>query len=100
MNRAVLDSLESGLIWFDAERRIVDVNRAARETLGLGDRHVGARIEDLGWAQSDEQGTAMPEHARPLRRALDGDGATTSGVVVVDTAERGKRWLRIRAVPV
>ena len=100
MNRAVLDSLESGLIWFDAERRIVDVNRAARETLGLGERHVGARIEDLGWAQSDEQGAAMPEHARPLRRALDGNGETTSGVVVVDTAERGKRWLRIRAVPV
>ncbi|MFL6626701.1 MAG: PAS domain-containing protein [Vitreoscilla sp.] len=100
MNRAVLDSLESGLMWFDADRRIVDANRAAREVLGLDERHFGARIDDLGWAQSDEQGATLPEQARPLRRALDGGGETTSGVVVVHTAERGKRWLRIRAVPV
>jgi PAS domain S-box-containing protein len=100
MNRAILDSLESGLMWFDADRRIVDVNRAAREMLGLDERHFGARFEDLGWAQSDERGAAMPAEARPLRRALDGGGETTSGVVVVDTTERGKRWLRIRAVPV
>jgi len=99
-DRRILDSLESGLLWFDAERRIVDANRAAREVLGLDERHFGARFEDLGWAQSDEHGAAMPEHARPLRRALDGNGETTSGVVVVDTSERGKRWLRIRAVPV
>ena len=100
MNRAVLDSLESGLMWFDADGRIVDANRAAREVLGLDERQFGARIEDLGWAQSDEQGAAIPEQARPLRRALDGGVETTSGVVVVHTSERGKRWLRVRAVPV
>ena len=100
INRAVIDSLESGLLWFDADRRIVDANRAAREVLGLEERHFGARVEDLGWGQSDEQGAPMPEHARPLRRALDGNGETASGVVVVETSERGKRWLRIRATPV
>jgi len=100
MNRAVLDSLESGLMWFDADGRIVDANRAAREVLGLDERHFGARIEDLGWAQSDEQGAAIPEQARPLRRALDGGVEMTSGVVVVHTSERGQRWLRVRAVPV
>ena len=100
INRRILDSLESGLMWFDAERRIVDANRAAREVLGLEERHFGARIEDLGWAQSDEHGMPMPEEARPLRRALDGSGETTSGIVVVDTSARGRRWLRIRATPV
>jgi PAS domain S-box-containing protein len=100
INRRILDSLESGLMWFDAERRIVDANRAAREVLGLEERHFGARIEDLGWAQSDEHGMPMPEETRPLRRALDGSGETTSGIVVVDTSERGRRWLRIRATPV
>jgi len=99
-DRRILDSLESGLLWFDADLRIVDANRAAREVLGLDERHIGARIEDFGWAQSDEHGTPMPEETRPLRRALDGNGETASGIVVVDTSERGRRWLRIRATPV
>ena len=100
IDRHVLDSLESGLLWFDAERRIVDANRSAREVLGLDESHFGARFEDLGWGQTDEHGARMDAEARPLRRALDGGGETTTGVVVVDTSRRGQRWLRIRATPV
>lgn len=100
MDRRIVDSLESGLLWFDEELRIVDANRAAREVLGLGDGALGVRIDDLGWAQSDERGVPMPEDERPVRRALRGNGETTSGVVVVRTTRRGERWLRVRAVPV
>ena len=35
INRRIADSMESGLVWFDAELRIVDANRAARDVLGL-----------------------------------------------------------------
>lgn len=100
INRALLDSLESGLLWFDADLRIVDANRAAREVLGLDESRFGARIDDLGWVQHDEHGVAMPEHGRPVWRALHGSGETTSGVVVVHTTDRGQRWLRVRALPV
>ena len=99
-DRRLLDSLESGVLWFDAELRIVDANRAAREALGLDESRFGARIDDLGWVQSDEHGMPMPERNRPVRRALEGNGETTSGVVVVHAAGRGQRWLRVRAVPV
>jgi PAS domain S-box-containing protein len=100
IGRHIFDSLESGMLWFDAELRIVDCNRAARELLGLDERSFGRRIDDLGWVQSDEHGTAMPEEARPVRRALQGGGETATGVVVVQTTHRGERWLRVRAVPV
>jgi PAS domain S-box-containing protein len=99
-DRRILDSLESGLIWFDEELRIVDTNCAAREVLGLGSDAVGMRIDDLGWAQSDDRGVPMAEDDRPVRRALQGNGETASGVVVVQTTHRGRRWLRVRAVPV
>jgi len=100
INRRVLDALESGVLWFDEELRIVDANPAARRLLGLGDGALGQRIDDLGWAQSDEQGVPMPEEQRPVWRALHGDGTTTTGVVVVQTTHHGRRWVRARATPV
>ena len=99
-DRRIVDSLESGLLWFDEDLRIVDANRAAREALGLGEGALGMHIDDLVWAQSDDRGVAMPQEDRPVRRALRGNGETTSGVVVVQTALRGQRWLRVRAVPI
>ena len=98
-SRRIFDSLESGMLWFDADLRIVDANRAAREVLGIDERAYGARIDDLGWPQSDEHGQPMPQQARPLWRALNGNGETASDIVVVQTP-RGQRWLRVRAVPV
>ena len=98
-SRRIFDSLESGMLWFDADLRIVDANRAAREVLGIDERAYGARIDDLGWPQSDEHGQPMPQQARPLWRALNGNGETASDIVVVRTP-RGQRWLRVRAVPV
>jgi len=99
-NRRITDSMEAGLLWFDDDLRIVDANLAAREVLGLRPGQFGARIDDLGWEQSDEQGVRMPQETRPVWRALHGNGETTQGVVVVQTPHHGQRWLRVRAVPV
>jgi PAS domain S-box-containing protein len=99
-DRRIIDSLESGLLWFDADLRIVDANSAAREVLGLGDGPLGVRADDLGWTQNDEHGAPMPLEQRPVWRALHGNGETTSGTVVVQTPRHGERWLRVRAVPV
>ncbi len=99
-DRRIIDSLESGMLWFDTELRIVDANRAAREVLGLGDGPLGARIGDLGWVQNDEHGVPMPLEQRPAWRALHGGGETASGTVIVQTPSHGERWLRVRAMPV
>ncbi len=99
-SRRIFDSLESGVLWFDDELRIVDANRAAREVLGMGEEAIGRRIDDLGWVPSHEHGAPMTQEARPVVRALRGNGETTSGVVVVRTSRGGQRWLRVRAVPV
>ena len=97
-DRRVIDSLESGMLWFDDELRIVDANRAARHVLGLGEGPIGVRADDLGWAQNDEHGVPMPPEQRPVWRALHGNGETTFGTVIVQTPH-GERWLRVRAMP-
>ncbi len=99
-DRRIVDSLESGLIWFDADLRIVDTNRAAREVLGLDRGSLGMRIQDMGWVQTDENGVVMPEDQRPVWRAIHGEGEGAGGTVVVQTPRHGERWLRVRAVPV
>ena len=99
-NSRILDSLESGLLWFDADLQIVDANRAARDALGLGSAELGGDIDELGWAPFDENGAPMPREQRPAYRALHGDGQTIAGMVVVRTRHRGERWLRVRAAPV
>jgi len=98
-DRRIIDSLESGMLWFDDELRIVDANRAARDVLGLGDGPIGVRAGDLGWAQNDEHGVPMPLEQRPVWRALHGNGETTFGTVIVQTPHHGERWLRVRAMP-
>ena len=100
ISRRIFDSLESGVLWFDDQLRIVDANRAARELLGLDEGSFGGRIDDLGWMQSDEHGEPMAQEARPVWRALHGNGETTTGIVVVRTPKQGQRWVRARAVPV
>ena len=99
-DRRIVDSLESGLLWFDADLRVVDANRAARDVLGLDRSALGLRVHDMGWVQTDEHGVVMPEDQRPVWRAIHGNGEATSGTVVVQTPRHGERWLRVRAVPV
>ena len=99
-DRRIVDSLESGLLWFDADLRVVDANRAAREVLGLDRSALGLSVRDMGWVQTDEHGVVMPEDQRPVWRAIHGNGEATSGTVVVQTPRHGERWLRVRAVPV
>lgn len=98
-DRRIIDSLESGMLWFDADLRIVDANRAAREVLGLGGGPLGVRLGDVDWAQNDEHGTPMPLEQRPVWRALHGQGETTFGTVIVQSPRHGERWLRVRAMP-
>ncbi|WP_433365327.1 ATP-binding protein [Actinoplanes sp. CA-142083] len=70
---AVLDCLDTGVIAFDARGRMLLVNRAMREALGLGEpgtplsavgRQVGVRLAD---------GSPLPEEQWPVTVALRGE---------------------------
>lgn len=98
--RRVFDSIDSGVLWYDMELRIVDANRAARRALDLGDGVVGAHADALGWRQYDEHGDPLPFESRPVWRARNAPGEEASGVVVIDTPRNGQRWLRVNAVSV
>ena len=98
LDRRILDSLESGVLWFDAQLRLVDANRAARTGLSLGDGPLRLTMAELGWKPADEHGVRLPVEERPVLRALR-QGKATQAVVVVQTATRGERWLRVRALP-
>ncbi len=98
LDRRILESLDSGVLWFDAGLFLVDANRAARDGLGLGDGPLHLSMAELGWKPADEHGVRLQVEDRPVLRALR-LGQTTRAVVVVQTASRGERWLRVRALP-
>jgi PAS domain S-box-containing protein len=98
IDRRILESLESGVLWFDAALHLVDANRAARDGLGLGDGPLRLSMRELGWKPADEHGVRLPVEERPVRRALH-HGVETRAVAVVQTERNGERWLRVRAQP-
>ncbi len=99
-NRRVFDSLDCGVVWYDAALRIVDANRAARGVLGLGDEEDVASIAHaLAWHARDEHGEPMPLARRPVWRVMQGGEPSARDIVVVDTPSRGERWLRVNALP-
>jgi PAS domain S-box-containing protein len=100
MHRRLFDSLDLGIVWYDAALRIVDANRVARRVLGLGEGAIDSRSDDVGWLQFDQRGEPLPPERRPAWRALHGQVAKASAVVIVDTPLRGRRRLRVNAVAV
>ena len=99
-DRAAFDSLDSGVIWYDAGLRIVEANLAARRALGLGSGVILSLIDDLGWRQFDRHLAPLPNERRPVWRAHHGGEGRASDEVVIETREGARRWLRVNAVAV
>ena len=98
--RRIFDAIDSGVLWYDRELRILDANRAARRALDLGDGAVGVPGDALGWQQFDEHGAPLPLEDRPIWRALHRPEREAAGTVVVDTPRNGRRWLHVNAIAV
>jgi PAS domain S-box-containing protein len=99
-DRRIFDSLDSGVLWYDAQLRIVEANRAARAALGLGEGTILSLIDDLGWRQFDRRLEPLPNERRPVWRAQQGGEGRASDVVVIETPARGRRWVRVNALAV
>jgi len=99
-DRSVFDSLDSGVLWYDAQLRIVEANIAARRALGLGDGILLSPVEELGWRQFDRHLEPLARERRTVWRAQQGGEGRASDVVVVETPAGGRRWLRVNALAV
>ena len=97
-DRGIFDSLDSGVLWYDAQLRIVEANTAARRALGLGAGGILSLIDDLGWRQFDRHLAPLPDERRPVWRALLGGEGRASDVVVIETPGRGRRWVRVNEI--
>ncbi len=98
LNRRIFDTLDNGVLWYDADMRIIDANQAARRMLALRADDLGNyRSDDLGWRQFDEEGHTLPIERRPVWQVLHGRQPIVASTIIVETPGGGRRWLRITA---
>lgn len=96
--RMVLDKASNGVIGFDAEGRIVIINRAARAMLGAGDRD-----DAFPWPKSLRflrvpDGGPLPEDDDPIRRSLAGE-AIQGETLLLEHAVGVQRYVKISSTP-
>ena len=90
-------SMQQGVIYRDAEGRIIDVNPAATRILGLGLEQLLHRI-DPGWRLVREDGSSLPAEEHPSLVSLRTRRPTHEAVIGVHVGD-DLRWLLIDAVP-
>jgi diguanylate cyclase (GGDEF)-like protein/PAS domain S-box-containing protein len=99
LNRAIVASLQEGIVVVDLERRIVLANRAAADLCRLPVADViGARLEDLPIDILDRDGRPFAPPAFPHSRALRGEAVR--GVLTQVVQRDGTTlWVEVDAVP-
>ena len=97
--RAILDSMEDGLVVQDSEGRIIDFNESALKILGLTEEEILSRdAADSRWHSIDENGNDLPATMHPSMIALRTD-QPARGVMGVSQPSGSVVWLSIAASP-
>jgi PAS domain S-box-containing protein len=96
----LVDAMAHGLVYQDADGRIVDCNTAAERILGLTrDQMAGRTHLDPRWRAIHEDGSDYPGETHPAMEALR-TGKPESGVMgVFHPAAEEYRWIIVHAVP-
>ncbi len=99
--RTLLETLPHGVIYHDAEHRVIEVNPAAKEILGLDpDALLGRDAQAIDWQARDEDDQRVGPQHLPSAVALRTGRMVTDVVVSVPHRVTGRRrWLRVAAVP-
>lgn len=96
----IVSSLHEGLLFQDAQLRIQEFNESAAEILGLTERSLGRRPDELGpWQLIQDDGSPVPEEAHPAVVALRTGTRQVRVRLGLRTPTR-TRWLQLTAVPV
>ncbi len=98
--RVVIDSLQEGVVIYDADGRVRISNPSAREILGLSAAQLHGRHQrDPLWRVTDEDGQPIEREVLPYRRALDGGTAHTGIILRVERPDGTVRWIRTNVQP-
>ncbi len=99
--RALFFTMAQGVVYQDAEGRVVSANSAAEKILGLSlDQMMGRTSMDPRWGCIHEDGTPFPGDTHPAMVALR-TGQPVEGVVmgVFHPQEGRHRWIVVSAIP-
>lgn len=97
--RAILDSMQDGLIVQDSDGKIVDFNESALRILGLTEEQMlGRDSMDPRWRAIDEDGRDLPGERHPAMMALRTD-RPTRGIMGVSQPSGSVSWLSVAASP-
>ncbi|MBK7891876.1 MAG: PAS domain S-box protein [Bdellovibrionales bacterium] len=97
--RAILDSMEDGLVVQDSDGKIIDFNESAMRILGLTDEEMlGRDSMDSRWRSIDEDGNDLPGEKHPAMIALRTD-RPARGIMGVSQPSGNISWLSVAASP-
>lgn len=99
--RAVLDTIEEGIVMMDDAGQIILSNPGAERILGLTASQMrGVTSMDPRWATIDTAGRPLPGERHPAMVALRTGRPVSNFVMGVNHPERALVWIRINAVPI
>ena len=98
LNRALMQSLRTGLVLQDATGRILATNPAADRLLGLPGPAAYGRIVDLFASSVDEAGSPLAGQRSPFAEALS-SGRAFEGRLVQLARDNAPAWLWCTATP-
>ena len=99
--RALFETMAQGVVYQDAEGKIISANPAAERVLGLTlDQILGRTSVDARWKSIREDGTDFPGEEHPSMVVLR-TGKPVENVVmgVFNPITNGQRWILINAIP-
>ena len=97
--RAVLESMEEGVVLQDERLNIVLWNPAAERILGLtADQLAGKTSYDPDWRATDEFGDELPGERHYTAVAIR-TARQAGGIMGLDRGDGQRAWLRVSAVP-
>jgi len=98
--RKLLDVMSQGVLYQDAEGRIVDANTAALNMLGLTIEEIRGRTPfDEKWRIICADGTDFPPKLHPSLIALRTGASERLEMGIYNPSEESFRWVEVSAVP-
>lgn len=97
----LFETVPSGIVFYDADGKIVDANAAAEHLLGRSHAQLSGRTSvDLQWRTIREDGSEIPLDEQPSRVALrTGQPVRDVVIGVYNPMEEAYHWLLVNAVP-
>lgn len=100
-HRLLFETMLHGVIYQDAEGKIISANPVAERILGLSlDQMKGRTAFDPGWKAIREDGSNFPRESHPSEIALATGKAIENAVMgIFNPNDANYRWININAVP-